>query len=196
MPKLKYIFATILFMTTMPALAAGLPVFVSAVGAEVSVTRNGIPVHVHDGDAQDIANRVATVFNGNSANTLQTWYRQGMEQRGIFPAEEWIKVKNGSHVSIRMKEKEEKDQSETDIREIIQGINERAEDGFFGITLAQMRNGEINIYSADGKDMIGLYCLDKMEKYLPDHYGVLREKYDTKDYQDAGLSCSTAYKKN
>ncbi|MGH1375570.1 MAG: hypothetical protein ACRBCK_04395 [Alphaproteobacteria bacterium] len=195
MKRTQYILTIFLMAITLPAVAKS-PSFVSGTGAKVSVVRNGIPVQVRKEDAQEMANRVASIFNSHTSNTTQTWYRQSMEQRGMDPAEKWIDLKNSSHVSIRLEEKKDSENSDTDIQEILQGINEKSADGFFGITLAQLRNGEIHAYRVKGKEMISFYCLDKVGKYLPDHYDALRDRYNTPEYKEAGIACSTEEMKN
>ncbi len=162
--------------------------------------------HVTPIEKQDrvfIRSRISKLLKTATADTSELWYKYEREKHNRSLEDQWNDIKSGSHFSLEydVEKRGEVPTSDKFIpEEIIVGIHDKPEDGFFGDVMAyNSKTGEIKGYQIDQKYLVSLYCYEKTTPYLPDHYKDLFEKYNTSEYLNSGISCNSytdAYLKN
>ncbi len=214
---LRTLFVTCLFISF--ALPASANDRVRPRDALVTYIKNGQPLMIPKEDQKDFLNRLVVLFNSNTADTSEAWLRYEFEKGGKTLPELWDYYKQGNAFSVvfdqnakdfgkpiedeEEKAKEDKKKkSDTPpaekkkkkravIEEFIVTVNTDPQRPMFGHVLAQLKSGEIRAYNVENIELVGIYCLDKAQRFLPAHYHILAEKYSTQEFVDQSIYCKT-----
>lgn len=158
----------------------------------VVVNKHGQPIFVSDDDSDIMLERILYAFNNNTENSKHSIVlRQKLTRDGTTIAQKWDELKEGSYFSARLNPPKELYQGSVVLDEIVVSFSEDASTTPIGTLMAKHDNGEIRAYGVDNWYLIDLYCLDRAQKYLPDHYHSYVEKFYAPEYQEQGFECST-----
>ena len=158
----------------------------------VVIYKNGQPMHVNKDDQDIILERIIEAFNHNVENTgVSRILLQKVTRDGSTIEQKWDELKSGNYFSARLNPPEEMYDDSVILDEIIVSIISNPKENPLGMVMAKLKNGKIRAYEIDNKGLINIYCMDKAEKYLPEHYKEFTEKYHSDEYSDSGIECSS-----
>ena len=169
----------------------------SSFGAQLTIIRNGTPIHTEEKDHRDIIRRIVDAFNDQTESTEDLPTRNYFERDGIPLKEKWEQLQKKSLFHITTKPLKQSKYAKkmglkprARVTEVLVSFNEEPHKKLFGTVLAKMNNDEIRGYIIQDTYLINVYCAETSLKYLPDHYGILFEKYNNEEYIENGIQCS------
>ncbi len=180
-----------LAILTLPVTSAMAEDYTDQETGKVVVYKNGQPMFVYEEDAPIILERMVNAFNSNTESTAtSSVFFQKITRDVNSPAEKWDHIKDGSYFSARLNPPEELYEDAVVLDEIIVPFTNNPDENPIGLLMAKLKNGEVRAYQVDNKELLNIYCLDKAEKYLPEHYKSFAEKYSDPKYQEMGIECT------
>ncbi len=162
---------------------------------DIKIYRHGVETEILTTEHRELIKRVRSAFGKNTNDTSTLWYKNDFTSGGDTLEDQWDAIKSSSYISFTPLQKpiirKSVLKNRTDMTEIIIEIMETPEKNLFGRTMAKYPDGEIRGYNIPDKWLVYIYCVDIANKYLPDHYDILTEKYSSPPYEELRLNCIT-----